>query len=209
MYRTVQKIHRVAGLVSIVIVVFLAATGVLLAHSEGLTLYERYVESPFFLSLYGEGEDSPGGEDFIEGPPSWERVLTALHSGRLLGVEGSIILDLSAVVLIVLCLTGPYIWIKKLIALRINKGLPDEDALVEKTEQLMEVKSSARGFIERAGQLHDISEHVLEHIKGTATDAEGAARDAEEIEGHLVELDSRMHGLIERIKALEKDVART
>ncbi len=207
MYRTVQKIHRVAGLVSIVIVVFLVATGVLLAHSEGLTLYERYVESPLILNLYGEGEE--GGEDFTQGPPTWERVLTAFHSGRLLGVKGSILLDLSAVVLIILCLTGPYIWIKKLIAFKISKGLPEEDALVEKTEQLQEVKSSARGFIERAGRLHDISEHVLEHIKGTAAGGEGAARDAEEIEGHLMELDKRMHGLIERIKELEKDVART
>lgn len=192
-------------MVSIVVVLFLVATGVLLAHSEALTLYERYVESPLVLNLYGEGE-SEEAEDFTQGPPSWERVLTTLHSGKLFGMEGSVLLDLSAVILIVLCLTGPYIWLKKLIVLRANKRYSKEDALVEKTEQLEEVKLSARGFIERAGRLHDISEHVLEHIKSTAAGGEGAARDAREIEGHLVELDKRMHGLIERIEALERDV---
>jgi hypothetical protein len=41
MLKKIQRLHRVVGLVSIIVVFFLAATGVLLNHREELTLYDR------------------------------------------------------------------------------------------------------------------------------------------------------------------------
>jgi hypothetical protein len=206
MLKKIQRLHRVVGLVSIIVVFFLAATGVLLNHREELTLYDRYPENPLIMWLYGEGEggEERAGEEFIEEPPTWERVLTAFHAGRFLGMKGNLFVDIAAIILVILVLTGPYIWVRRLILLRMSKEIEDEEALIEKTEKLLMVKDSARGFLKRAGQLHDISEHVLEHIKASP---EGTvARDIEEIERHLVELDTRMHGLIKRIEGLEEDV---
>jgi hypothetical protein len=206
MLKQVQRLHRVVGLVSIVVVFFLAATGVLLNHREELTLFDKYPENPLIMWLYGEGGagEERAGEEFIEEPPTWERVLTAFHAGRFLGMRGNLFVDIAAVILVILVLTGPYIWIRRLILLKMSKEVQDEEALIEKTEKLLMVKDSARGFLKRAGQLHDISEHVLQHIKESP---EGTvARDIEEIERHLVELDTRMHGLIKKIEGLEKDV---
>jgi hypothetical protein len=206
MLKKIQRFHRVVGLVSIIVVFFLAATGVLLNHREELTLYDRYPENPLIMWLYSEGEggEERTGEEFIEEPPTWERVLTAFHAGRFLGMKGNLFVDIAAIILVILVLTGPYIWVRRLILLRMSKEIEDEEALIEKTEKLLMVKDSARGFLKRAGQLHDISEHVLEHIKASP---EGTvARDIEEIERHLVELDTRMHGLIKRIEGLEEDV---
>lgn len=203
MLKKVQRLHRVAGLVSIIVVVFLTLTGVLLNHREALTLYERYPDNAFVMWLYGEGEGA--GEEFIDEPPTWERVLTAFHAGRFLGMRGSVFLDITAVILLILILTGPYIWIKRWVLLRMTREELEEEALIEKTEKLLMVKDSARGFLKRAARLHDLSEHVLEHIKASP---EGQiARDLKEIESHLIELDTRMHGLITNIEGLEKDVA--
>lgn len=43
---------------------------------------------------------------------SWERVLTDLHSGRILPVAGRYIVDLAALSLLYLCFTGVLIWIR-------------------------------------------------------------------------------------------------
>ncbi len=205
MLKKVQRLHRVAGLFAIIVVVFLTLTGVLLNHRDDLTLYERYPDNAFIMWVYGGG-GAGEADEFIEEPPTWERVLTAFHAGRFLGMQGSLFLDIAAIILLILILTGPYIWIKRLILLRMSKEAQDEEALIEKTEKLLMVKDIARGFLKRAARLHDLSEHVLEHIKASP---EGQiARDLKEIENHLMELDTRMHGLITNIEGLEEDVAK-
>jgi hypothetical protein len=203
-FRFIQKLHIVAGLIAIILILFLTVTGLLINHREGLDLHESYTENPFVIWLYGFDGEGEGEEDFIEEPPTWERVLTAFHAGNFFGRSGILFLDIAGVFLIFLTVTGAYLWVKRLILLKTDKEVMEEEALIEKTEKLLKVRNSARGFLQRAGKLHNISEHVLEHIKASP---EGpVARDIEEIEGHLVELDSRMHALIERIENLEKDV---
>jgi uncharacterized iron-regulated membrane protein len=169
-FRFVQKLHIVAGLIAILLILFLTVTGLFINHREGLALHESHTENPFVMWLYGFDGEGEGEEDFIEEPPTWERVLTAFHAGNFFGRSGILFLDLAGVFLIFLAVTGIY----------------------------------ARGFLQRAEKLHDISEHVLQHIKASP---EGpVARDIDEIEGHLMELDSRMHALIKRIENLEKEV---
>lgn len=45
-------------------------------------------------------------------PPSlnWQRLLLDLHAGRLFGLAGQLVMDLAALVLVVLALTGTVIW---------------------------------------------------------------------------------------------------
>jgi hypothetical protein len=208
MLKTIQRLHLIMGLVSIIVVIFLTLTGIFLNHSEELSLYESYPTNSIVLWLYAnKGLNEEGmEEDFIEEPPTWERVLTAFHAGRFFGRPGNLFLDMAGVILILLAVTGPYIWIRRLVLLKTNRKLREEEALIEKTEKLLKVRSSARSFLKRAGQLHDISEHVLQHMK----EPEGpVARDIEEIERHLVDLDSRMHELIRKIEGLEKEVTST
>jgi len=44
---------------------------------------------------------------------SWERILTDLHSGRLLPVAGRYIADITALCLIYLCITGLFLWFRR------------------------------------------------------------------------------------------------
>ena len=45
-------------------------------------------------------------------PPSlnWQRFLLDLHAGRIAGLAGQLIMDLAALILIVLAVTGTVIW---------------------------------------------------------------------------------------------------
>lgn len=44
---------------------------------------------------------------------SWERFLLDLHSGRFAGISGALVLDLSAIALCLLALTGVLIWLRR------------------------------------------------------------------------------------------------
>jgi hypothetical protein len=43
---------------------------------------------------------------------TWERIIVDAHSGRILGSVGVVIMDIAAIVLILLSLSGLYIWIR-------------------------------------------------------------------------------------------------
>ncbi|MEE9615166.1 MAG: PepSY domain-containing protein [Thermodesulfobacteriota bacterium] len=209
MLKSVQKLHRMAGLISVALVLVITVTGLLLNHREGLALYESYAEGSFVLWLYGGGEGGEGGE-FSDEPPTWGRVLTAFHAGRFFGSEVSLFLDLMGAVLVALAFTGPYIWLKRRRMTGASASEVGEDALeevvLERSEQLRSVKEAATGLLERAATLHDISEHVLHHVEEAHGDGASIGRDASEIEGHLKELDASMHKLITRIEGLRKEV---
>ena len=74
MSKRIQILHRVLGIIALVVIVFLAATGMLINHSEDLGLYAKYPESPLVLKLYGYDE-SGDAANYTEEPPTWERVL--------------------------------------------------------------------------------------------------------------------------------------
>ena len=82
-----QKIHRIIGLISIILIMFFTITGVILTHREGLTLYDRTPSNGLLLWLYGHSEDVISQkenegfiDEFVKGPPSLERVITAFHA---------------------------------------------------------------------------------------------------------------------------------
>lgn len=200
MLKPMQRIHRVAGLVSIAIIVMLVITGVLINQSERLELYDRYVTSAPVLWLYGgpaTGEGDLEALGYAE-PPSWQMVLTAFHGGRFFSWKGNVYTVTASFILLLLIVTGPYLWLKRRAILRSNKK-PVEEVVIEKSEQIEEIKTQAGALHTRADRLHKISEHVLDHVKGRAHDAE-----IDEIEGHMKELDLMMHGLIYRIEKLER-----
>ena len=111
MTRQIQILHRAIGMVALVVVVFLATTGMLINHSEDLELYAKYPESPLVLKLYGY-DDSKASASYIEEPPSWERVLTAFHGGRFFGNGGNLILDLVGFICIMLAASGTWLMVK-------------------------------------------------------------------------------------------------
>lgn len=51
--RTLARWHRSLGLAGALFVLLLAVTGILINHSASITLEKRYIDSPWFLDVYG------------------------------------------------------------------------------------------------------------------------------------------------------------
>ncbi len=203
------KVHRVAGLMSVVLVLFISATGMLLNHSEDLGLHEGYVENPVMIRAYGFNR---GGEDgYLEEPPTWEMVITSLHSGRFLGAGRVAYVDILGILLVLIALSGLVAWCRRLYLLKQGaSGQLDEESLeeslMEKAEQLRKVREVSRGLLRGVKRIHDISEHIMVHVKKAPDRTQEREKDVAEIEMHLVELDSRMHDIIGRLERLQKDI---
>jgi len=202
MFKLTQKTHRVVGVFSVAIILFLTITGLLLEHREGLRLYERYPTSSIVHWLYGT-DGSAIGDEYSQEPPSWERVLTAFHGGKFFGKSIGLFMDLAGVIFLFLAATGLYLWIKRILLLRKDNRPLEDEILIQKAEQLIKIQTSTKGLIKRAGNIHDLSEHVMSHIR-SAPDGE-FSRDVGEIERHLNGLDGSMHKLIARLESLEND----
>lgn len=213
MFGIMQKIHRIIGLISIILIIFFTITGVLLNHREGLTLYDRTPSNGLLLWLYGHSGDVTSEEenegligDFDKAPPSLERVITAFHASRFFGRPVPLLLDILSLSLFLLVVTGSYIWIKRALLLKRSKKAMDEvdeEIFLQGMEGLLRVKEKAKVVLQRAEELHNLSEHLLAH---TREDEEEkiSEREMADIERDIKELDSRVHRLIKNIKGLEK-----
>lgn len=213
MFGIIQKIHRVVGLISIILIILFTITGLLLNHREGLTLYDRTPSNGLLLWLYGHSEDvAPKEEDegfiddFVKPPPSLERVITAFHASRFFGRPVPLLLDILSLSLFILVATGSYIWVKRALILKRSKKAMDEveeEIFLQGMEGLLRVKEKAKVVLQRAEELHNLSEHLLTH---TREDEEEkiSEREMADIARDLKELDSRVHRLIKNIKGLEK-----
>ena len=213
MFRLMQKIHRVVGLFSIMLIIFFTITGVLLSHREDLKLYDRTPSNGLLLWLYGYSGDVTSQEeidgvsdDFIKAPPSLERVITAFHASRFFGRPVPLFLDTLSLSLFLLVVTGSYIWIKRALILKRSKKAMDEveeEIFLQGMEGLLRVKEKAKVVLQRAEELHNLSEHLLTHTRGDEEE-KISEREMADIERDIKELDSRVHRLIKNIKGLEK-----
>lgn len=213
MLRLIQKIHRVVGLISIMLIIFFTITGVILNHREGLKLYDWTPSNGLLLWLYGYSGDVTSQEeidgvsdDFIKPTPSLERVVTAFHASRFFGRPVPLLLDILSLSLFLLVVTGSYIWVKRALILKRSKKAMDEveeEIFLQGMEGLLRVKEKAKVVLQRAEELHNLSEHLLAH---TREDEEEkiSEREMADIARDLKELDSRVHRLIKNIKGLEK-----
>jgi hypothetical protein len=94
----VRRLHALFGLVSALNLFVLISTGFLLQHRETLRLDEHSISRRFLPSSYR-----------TEDPGSVVRadiVVTDLHSGRLYGTSGSLVLDTVTILWLVMLLTG-------------------------------------------------------------------------------------------------------
>ncbi|MBI5747115.1 MAG: PepSY domain-containing protein [Nitrospirae bacterium] len=213
MFGIMQKIHRIVGLTSITIIIFFTITGVILNHREGLTLHDVTPSNGLLVWLYGQPEGAAYqkeiddlSNDFIKPPPTLERIITAFHASRFFGRPVPLILDILSLFLLLLVVTGAYIWIKRALLLKRSKRPLDEveeEVFLQGMEGLLRVKEKARAVLQRAEELHNLSEHLLTH---TREDKEKkiSEREMADIERDIKELDSRVHRLIKNIKGLEK-----
>jgi len=97
-----RRLHAVIGLVSCLNLLMLLASGFLLQHREGLRLDERFVGRTWLPGDY-RVQDGPDGVRA-------DIVVTDLHSGRLLGTTGVLLLDAVTLGWFVLLLSGLFLY---------------------------------------------------------------------------------------------------
>ena len=79
----------------------------------------------------------------------------------------------------------------------------EEEIFLQGMEGLLRVKEKAKVVLQRAEELHNLSEHLLTHTRGDEEE-KISEREMADIERDIKELDSRVHRLIKNIKGLEK-----
>jgi len=205
--RICQILHRWTGLLIVPLILISTLTGFLILHRDGLSLYEKPVQNSIFLWLYGEPKTFEiDGEKIAEKyPPSWGKALSAFHDGRFRGRSFILIVDILVISLIILSLTGHYLYLKRLQfkkrVIPVSERLEDLDYL-QILDRFGKLKGKSVEIKDRLDELHKIVEHIFSHTK----DKEIAMNKDELIfiEEHIKELDNKTHEIMEKIKGGEK-----
>src|SRR5437867_2239497 len=100
-----RRAHALLGIAASLNLMVLLATGLLIQHRDRLALEERTI-SRAFLPAYYRPDDGPDGVRA-------DIVITDLHTGRLFGKAGSLILDVATIAWAGLLLTGVFIFTSK------------------------------------------------------------------------------------------------
>ncbi len=100
-----RRLHALVGIVSSLNLLLLIASGMLLQHASLLHLDEKTVSRTVLPESYRpqDGEAGVRADIFV----------TDLHSGRLLGATGTIVLDVVTIGWLVLLLTGVVMYVGK------------------------------------------------------------------------------------------------
>jgi hypothetical protein len=195
-------LHRGVGLFVIPLILISTVTGLFLIHRDSLSLYERPVQNSILLWLYGEPKTFEiDGEKVTEGyPPSWGKALAAFHDGRFRGRSFLLAVDILAISLFILSLTGPYLYLKKI---QLRRGIPvfeklDDLDYLQILDRFSRLKGKSMEIKDRIDELHKMVEHIFSHTK----DREIALKAHELlfIEDHIRELDSKTHEIVEKMK---------
>jgi hypothetical protein len=100
--RLLRKIHATVGIISTLNVLLLIATGFLIQNREELGLDDHYVSRRFLPSGYRPHDDPAEVRSDI--------VLTDLHSGRVLGRPGVLLVDGLTIAWVALAITGVFLY---------------------------------------------------------------------------------------------------
>lgn len=201
--RICQILHRWTGLLIVPLILISTLTGFLILHRDGLSLYEKPVQNSIFLWLYGEPRtfEIDGEKIAEEYPPSWGKALSAFHDGRFRGRSFILIADILTISLIILSLTGPYLYLKRLQfkkrVIPVSERLEDLDYL-QILDRFGKLKGKSVEIKDRIDELHKIVEHIFSHTR----DKDIAMKKDELIfiEEHIKELDNKTHEIMEKMK---------
>ncbi len=202
--RICQILHRWTGLFIVPLILISTLTGFLILHRDGLSLYEKPVQDSIFLWLYGEPKtfEIDGEKIAEEYPPSWGKALSAFHDGRFRGVSFVLIADILVISLIILSLTGPYLYLKRLQfkkrGIPVSERLEDLDYL-QILDKFGKLKGKSVEIKDRLEELHKIVEHIFSHTKDK--DIGMKAEELLFIEEHIRELDNKTHEIMEKMKS--------
>jgi hypothetical protein len=105
-----RRLHATIGIISSVNLLMILASGLLMQHRETFGLEDRVISRTFLPTAYRTNDGTEGVRADI--------VVTDLHSGRLFGPAGLIVLDIVTLSWAVLLLSGIFMFTSKQLRLR-------------------------------------------------------------------------------------------
>lgn len=101
--------HRRIGMFAGILVIILAVTGLLLSYNVALDLDKIYLSQAWLLSWYGYDANADYANEIL----TMDKLLLDIHTGRILGGFGELLMDFAAIALLLLSASGFYMWYKK------------------------------------------------------------------------------------------------
>ena len=103
------KWHRSLGIAAAFFAAVLAVTGILLNHNAALGLQQKQITQAWLLDHY-DINSVPEDEFSYPETLTLDRVILDIHTGRFFGDAGRIVMDIVALAMLLLSLTGVCLW---------------------------------------------------------------------------------------------------
>ena len=110
--RPFYRWHRRVGMVFLPLILILCVTGIVLNHNVSLGLHTTPVDSTWLKAYYNMPQEEEVSEwgGYPTDQLTWDRVMLDIHTGRIVGDVGVWLMDLAAIAMIILSVTGAYMW---------------------------------------------------------------------------------------------------
>jgi uncharacterized iron-regulated membrane protein len=128
-----RRVHAIIGVISSVNLLVMLASGLLMQHRETFGLEDRVVSRTFLPTSYRINDRNEGVRADI--------VVTDLHSGRLFGPIGLVVLDIVTLSWAVLLLSGIFMFTSKQLRLRVDERTKIAMAVSHKKPQKRAISS--------------------------------------------------------------------
>jgi uncharacterized iron-regulated membrane protein len=110
--RPFYRWHRRVGIIAVFFVIVLCITGILLNHNAQLGLHKNAITSTWILELY-QMDAAPESDFAYPEILTTDQLVLDIHTGRILGKLGPLLMDVVAIMLLILSLSGCYMWLKR------------------------------------------------------------------------------------------------
>ncbi|MGV7221308.1 MAG: VPS10 domain-containing protein [Nitrospinales bacterium] len=160
-----------------------------------------------FLSIDGgENWNHPNLVDAAHATPNEDmkmdmvKLMTEIHTGRFFGSYFYLLVDIATVGLIFLIFSGV-----RIARYRSNLAKIKKDKEELEVEKILNIQKTADDLSSESQEIHDMLEHITEHLEKCKTIyMKKEKKEIEQINEHVVIIDKKMHGLMQRIEEFEK-----
>lgn len=112
--RIMLKWHARLGVIASVFVLIITLTGLVLNHPEWLGIHGSDVTASWVLDhYYGEVPEGKDAASFRPSSIPLDRVILDIHTGHFFGISGVVLMDVTAIALLLLVSSGIYNWAKR------------------------------------------------------------------------------------------------
>lgn len=126
------------------------------------------------------------------------KLITEIHTGRFFGNYFYLIFDIASVFLIIVSITGVYIFFFRI---RVWQKQKVKIGKLEKIDLIMDINEKSVEISKHSGSIHNLTEHIKKHVLACKIlSKNGDHSELKEIEGHIDSIDAKLHHLMNHVE---------